>query len=759
MDRLGIKEDRNGGAWIYHYGNGIFHIRPDGRVRQLATEEDFPGYKVDCFHEDREGNLWAGVDRGGLVRIREQHFTVLAPGDPAFAKSAVSVAEDSEGALWVGTFGSGLYRVLDDTWRSIPLPIGSGREFVFSVFPDKNGRVWVSAGGEDLYVGTNGNFKPASPPVHGVKALLPASDGRLWIGTKSGLCCLSDEGFRQFTPEDGVKRLDVRALAEDSNGVIWAGAGDGTLYRIESDSITSHSPDDDLTGQPIWSLLADDDGTIWVGTFRGGLMRFRDGKFVRYTEKNGLPDDVICQILDGGDGCLWIGSQRGIFRVPKWELESFTTRSNKSISCTAYGRFDGLPSVECSGSYQPAAWRASDGRLLFTTLKGVVSVLPEELNPNRLPPPVVIEEVLLDGRAARIETKTQDDEEVRMLDVPPGQRQLEVRFTALSFVSPDRVRFRYKLDGMDSQWNEAGGRRSVNYNFLKPGRYMFHVTACNNDGVWNDLGTTLAIHVLPQWYQQWWFLPMISAVALVMVSVGVRQVVMRRVRGELQRVERQRAVELDRARIAKDIHDDLGAGLTHITLLSEVARRSPLDNVHGHLNHISDMARELTRAMDETVWAVNPKNDSLEGLMTYVTKFAQEYLNVAGIRCRLDLPAQLPPYTLDAELRHNVYLAIKETLNNVVKHAHASEVWLRLSFQRHGFSLVLEDDGCGLPTAGKPSDTQIGRISTGHGLSNLQKRLSASGGRCVITSEPGKGTRVEFIVEGVAAAGLARNGD
>jgi hypothetical protein len=201
-------------------------------------------------------------------------------------------------------------------------------------------------------------------------------------------------------------------------------------------------------------------------------------------------------------GWLWLGSQSGIFRIEKRELEEFADGRARTVDCTAYGRYDGLPSLECSGSYQPAAWRTTDGRLLFATLKGVVSVNPAELTINRLPPPVAIEEVLLDGRAqlpARpvIASRLRTHPQPPAFEVPPGKRQVELRYTALSFVSPDRVRFRYKLDGLDEDWVEAGGGRSAHYSFLRPGDYTFQVKACNNDGVWNQEGVTLAMRVLP----------------------------------------------------------------------------------------------------------------------------------------------------------------------------------------------------------------------------------------------------------------------
>jgi signal transduction histidine kinase/ligand-binding sensor domain-containing protein len=759
QDRLGLQEDRNGGVWLYHYGKGLFHIRADGHTSQLALEENFPGERVDCFFEDREGNLWSGVDRGGLVRLRQKRFVSLIPDDSlsrsaesseesaritsaSTAKAAVTVAEDSDGGVWIGTYGGGLHRMHDGNWQSFSVPGGTRRGFVFSVCPDAERRLWVSAGDEDLFVKAEEQFRPATPAVHGVKALLASRDGRVWIGNKSGLWSWSQGQLRQFRAE--VRRTDIRALAEGTNGIIWAGAGDGFLYRIATNRVQAFQTGDSLSAQPIWSLYADDDGSVWVGTFRGGLLRFRGGHFDRFTAKDGLPDDVICQILDDGNGRLWIGSQQGIFWVSKSDLDDFTHSKTKSINCTAYGRYDGLPSLECSGSYQPAACRTHDGHLLFCTLKGVVSVNPQELAPNRLPPPVVIEEVLVDGQVQPNEPALHTPHSP-FLTVPPGKRQLEFRYAGLSFVSPDRVRFRYQLVGLDKNIIESGTRRSAQYSFLPPGDYTFRVTACNNDGVWNEQTAAVSLKVQPHFYEAWWFWPGIALTALVAVAVAVRQVVVRRLHRQLEELERQRAVERDRARIAKDIHDDLGAGLTQITLLSELARREPPAQAEAHLERISDSARRLTRTIDEIVWAVDPLHDTLNGLMDYISAFTEDFLRTAGIRCRMDMPAALPALHLPAELRYNLFLALKEALNNIVKHARATEVRLGLRLENDGFTLVVEDNGQGMPLT--PATENGDRLVAGHGLPNLEKRLAAIGGRCIVHSVTGQGTRVELAVQ------------
>lgn len=540
-DRTGLHEDFKGGVWLYDYGRGLLHIRTDGTVRQLAGEENFPGERVDCFQEDREGNIWAGVDRGGLVRIREKRFSVLVPGESTAAKTTVSISEDDNGTLWVGTYGGGLFRRTGTEWQQVSFLGGARRGFIFSVVPDQGGRMWASVGEEDLYSGLGGKLTPFSPEVHGVKALLRAHDGRIWVGRKSGLGVITGGQFRQFYPEDGMARTEVRALAEDDSGTIWAGAGDGTLTRVLTNKPTAFRAPDAWGGQPIWSLLADTNGVVWAGTFRGGLLRFKGGNFTRYTTKDGLPDDVICQILDDGAGRLWMGSsQQGIFHADKAELNAFADGRVDRINCTAYGRYDGLPSLECSDRYQPASWRTRDGRLLFTTLKGVVAVRPGEVSVNTLPPPVLIEGAVVDGveqkpEHLRHENPARGRAPALRLVVSPGKQQVRILFTGLSFVSPDRVRFKYKMEDLDREWSEPGTMRSVQYNLLPPGEHRFLVTACNNDGVWNENGAALLVVVQPHFYERWEAKLAATILGLGMVIFAVRRIMCGAIAGNWNR--------------------------------------------------------------------------------------------------------------------------------------------------------------------------------------------------------------------------------
>jgi signal transduction histidine kinase len=327
-----------------------------------------------------------------------------------------------------------------------------------------------------------------------------------------------------------------------------------------------------------------------------------------------------------------------------------------------------------------------------------------------------------------------------VLQVPPGGRRYEFRYTGLSFANPARVGFRHRLDGLEPEWVEAGARRSAFYTPLPPGDYRFQVTARNADGVWNEHGASFGLHVLPQFWQTWVFRAGSRVGALVTVGLTVLVIVRRRARRKLAVLERQRALERERARIARDIHDDLGSNLTHIVMLGESAR-SGLGNPQQaapDLDELCHTARDLTLQLSEIVWAVAPEHDTLDSLANYAGKFAHDFLGRAGIRCRLDLPLQLPVLTLASPVRHNLFLAFKEALHNAVKHSAAKSVLVSLGLDPGAFTLLIEDDGRGFRPAAA--------AGTGNGLANMQRRLADIGGQCQIESEPGRGTRVRFTV-------------
>jgi ligand-binding sensor domain-containing protein/signal transduction histidine kinase len=740
-------EDHEGGLWQVSRGLGIFHIRPDGVSEQITVTNGLPGDHTTCWLEDQEDNIWVGLGNGGLARLRKQHFEVIGMPDGRPATPAKSVCEDQTGALWIGTYGGGLIRQQQGRLTHFPIPTQNPGDFVFSIFPDSGGQLWISAGMEDTFIFQDGRLKPAPVAVHGVKSILVDRQRRTWLGRKDGVDCWADGKLREWNSHNGSIAKPVRALAEDRQGVIWIGADDGNIYRFDGGGFQAFPLPEVPPHQAIWSLLADADGTLWVGTSDAGLLHFEAGHFTRFTSKDGLPDDMICQILDDQHGNLWIGSHAGICRVSKTSLHAFASGKAAAIACSVYGRSDGLPTLQCSDMYQPSAWRGHDGKLWFATAKGVVGVQPDEVPVNSRPPPVVIEEFLVDGhtqaRPDEFETNTAG------FKVSPGRQNFEFHFTALSLTDADKIHFRYQLEGFDPGWIEAGTRRWVQYNYLKPGTYRFRVIACNNDGLWNETGASVNVHILPHFWETWWF-PTLLGLALVTIVAGLARYISHRgLRRELVRLAHQRDIEQDRSRIARDIHDNIGSGLTRINLLNELLLGDPAGQLPHRIAQITEVTCELMRAMDEIVWAVNPKNDTLDSLMSYLCDFADEYLRTAKIRLRIHMPASLPAWHLTSEVRHNLFLAVKEVLNNIVKHSHASEVFFNLKLEAGSATITIRDNGRGFQLDSVPLELPVGLPRTNrNGLDNLQKRASSIGGWCFVQSEPGTGTIIELTVPG-----------
>jgi len=748
-----ICEDREGNLWVGTY-SGLNRFR-EGRFFNELNNEDKPYDRVNTLFEDREGNLWVG-SREGLTRLTPKRFFTYTKRQGLTHNNVMSVLEDGGGSLWLGTWGGGLNRLRDDRVTAYTSINDFSQGLILAICEGHDGSIWI---GVDYDGGLtrmkNGKFTHYTSkdglPKAPLKVIHEDRKGRLWIGTSRGLSCFKGGKFTNYTTKKGLAGDVVHAICEDHNGYLWFGTDEGLSIWNEG-SFTNFGSGQGLSDNTITALYEDGERNLWIGTARGGLNRYKAGKFNSYASRDGLFSDEIFEVLEDDEGWLWMTCSKGIFRVRKSDFEAFDQRKIGTLTSIEYGKADGIESPQCNSAAKPGAWKSRDGKLWFPTSKGLITVDPKTIKVDPLPPPVYVEQVIADrtpllganavnrNRVGSSPSSPMDDPDFFQIRVPPGRGELEFAFTALSFRAPERCRLKYKLEGIDQDWIDSGARRTAHYNNIYPGSYRFRVIAANKDGIWNEAGASLDLLLLPHIWQTWWFRGGMLVAILGLAGGTGRYVTRKRMRRHLELLEQRQAIEKERRRIAKDMHDQLGAGLTQVGLLGELARRDAgkPDRAKTHASRICDLAREQAQTLDEIVWTVEPKNDLLNKLAAYIAVYAEQFFKAADIRCRLDIPPGLPPHPLSAELRHNLFLAVKEGLNNIAKHSRASEVHIRFSLNDSKLEIGIEDDGAGFAVRNGNG--------LGNGLSNMKNRIEEIGGTFRLTSEPTKGTRLYFQV-------------
>jgi ligand-binding sensor domain-containing protein/signal transduction histidine kinase len=496
-----IFQDQRGNVWVGTF-DGLNRIS-EGKVFTQVNADGIPWDSVNAICEDKEGNIWAGT-KEGLYQLRSRAFQAYTQNHNLAANNVMSMVGSQDGSLWIGTWGGGVNRLRDGKvidHLSVKT-MGLNSDLVLGMCESKDGTLWLGFearhGMARWKEGILTTYRAAEGlDANAVRVIFEDRNTNLWIGTSTGLNLFQDGRFTHFTTEDGLGGPHIRVIFEDSAGDLWFGTNHG-LTRRQNGEFYTFTEVDGLPDATFVALYEDKEGTLWIGTLKNGLFRFKDNKFVSYRQEHGLFQDGVFDILEDDYGNLWMTCLAGIYRVEKNALNDLASGKVKSFTSIYYGKSEGLITVECSVVAKPSAYKANDGKLWFSTAKGVVFVDPKQcLEFNQKPPRVLVEQVMVDRKAVALQAGT--------VRVPPGAADIEIHYTALSYSVPEQNAFKYKLEGVDKDWIDVGTRRVAYYSQLRPGRYPFHVIGSNNDGVWTVVPATVTIELEPYFYQTTWF--------------------------------------------------------------------------------------------------------------------------------------------------------------------------------------------------------------------------------------------------------------
>jgi signal transduction histidine kinase/ligand-binding sensor domain-containing protein len=511
---LALNEDRAGTLWIGTLDGGLNRL-VNGKLTSYTQKEGLSGAGIWSIFEDREGDLWLGSAGGGLECLKEGVFSTISMREGLATDLVLPVYEDRDGALWMGS-DRGVTRWKDGRMTRYSKEQGLPDNLVLSITQDGQGTIWAGTS-KGLARLKNGRFVTVALkgklPSNFVMCTYTDREGTLWVGNREGLHHFDGKQFTTYNTQQGLSNNFVLSVYEDPRHAIWVGTNGGGLNCLKDGRFTSYGIRAGLSNDIVWSIDGDSDGTLWLGTNGGGLNRFSHGKFTSFVTGNGLFDDVVFEILDDRLGHLWMSSDKGVFSVSKSELEAFAAGRIKTISSHAYGTGQGMKSRECNGGFQPAGWRTRSGLLCFPTVKGLAVINPARAASPGPVPQVVIERVLVDKREVPAD---------KPVVLPPGQGKLDFQFTALSFVAPEKIRFRYMLEGFDKEWTDAGTRRAAYYTNIPPGDYRFRVLARNDDQPWSP-GASVSLTLQPHFYQtkKFSFFLFISAALICFAAHGI----------------------------------------------------------------------------------------------------------------------------------------------------------------------------------------------------------------------------------------------
>jgi len=740
--------DGNDSLWIGTIQLGLVHVH-QGRTDVFSKTDGLSGDRAYAIFRDREGSIWVSTTEG-LDRFRDLSAPTLTTKQGLSTAVVLSTLSDKAGSVWLATV-EGLNRWVHGR-ITIPSTGSSKRDGKLngnnpsSLFQDDRGRIWVSTFRDFGYL-EDGRFKPIKGVPEGWKLSITQDNAEnLWVMSEQfGLSRISPQNYVLQIPWSSLGHKDhASVLAADRNrGGVWIGFFRGGIaYFSENQIRASFAAADGLGTGRVSDFYFDEEGTLWIST-EGGLSRLKNNRVATLTSKNGLPCDKVHWAIQDNDHSLWLYTACGLIRIVQSELDAWAVAADKgqdttrAVRVTVFDNFDGVKSLSIPSECHPQVAKTPDGKIWFLPWDGVSVIDPHHIPFNKVPPPVHIEQITADRKT--YDALSDASENLRLL---PMIHDLEIDYTALSLVAPEKNRFRYKLEGVDREWQDAGSRRQAFYTDLPPRHYRFRVAACNNSGVWNEEGAALDFVIPPAWYQTNWFRAACILVFLGMIW-GIHELRVRQLAHQFNMRVEERVGE--RTRIARDLHDTLLQSFQGLLLqFKAVSYQLQPGKTKNALDAAIDEASQAITEGRDTVQglrvSVAEKDDLAEAIRTFGEELASSASNQPPVAFEVMVEGRRKrkrPF-----LRDEVYRIAMEALRNAFHHARADKIEVELQYGDTAFTLRVRDNGRGIDRDVLSSGGHKGHF----GLHGMRERAELAGGELAIWSEVDSGTEIELTI-------------
>lgn len=745
-----IAADRQNQIWSGYYDT-VYKLGESGLLEKYDIADLTTG-GIRSMLFDREDNLWIGTNGEGLIRLSQRKIKTLSTANGLPHDETLTIIEDPGGnGVWIGSVGLTHWQNERATVYTTENGLPANRITALQFASD--GTFWIGTlGGLASLKDGQISLYPASSSFRAVvKTIFEDKRGNMWFGWQGGGLQRYQNGeFKTFKKENGLVHDDVRFINEDREGRLWIGTVggisiakevcvNGELVCAAPDSLefTNLTTQNGLSNDFVRDIYEEENGTFWIATYGGGLNRLRDGKFTAVTSKDGLGDDFISRILTDERGNFWLLGNRGIFSVSRQALNDFADGKTNGIFCGSYGVADGMLSSEGNGGNSPAGWKMRDGRLWFPMIKGITIIDPKTINSQS--PPVLIEGVTLDRQTLDPHSK---------IVVNPGQENLEIHYTALTLSKPEQVRFRYKLEGLDNDWTEAGTRRVAYFTHLPSGNYRFMVIAANSDAVWSETIAMLEVTVLAPFWQRWWFIIFVAFFFLGLIAViyQFRLNHLERRRATQEELSRRliNAHESERERIAAELHDGLGQSLLVIknhSILGEMFTNGA-NKSHDQFQNISEAATQAIEEVRQITYNLRPYHLNRLGLTQALEAMIEMVAASTSITFETRIPLLDDTFPKNSEVIF--YRIVQECINNIIKHSNATEAKVEIFRNERDILVKISDNGQGFVLKEKSASLHS---NSGFGLIGMAERVRMIDGTHTIESSTGNGTTITIKID------------